>query len=256
MGVAVRDAVGASQSDGHRPWTESTAREGFDTDTDSEGPGAALARFDRPPSFNVLYDVFKGVTGELGKVSGTGTGPGVPVTNPATIPVRTTYADGIPVVKPIRRGRAGAGIGSVGGVLVVPIIRSTFISDLFIRRRNGAVSGTPGGRVTGAAGGGGGVVLGVTFISESFDTLTPGVPMVDGPVAEWVAVVRDPCIVTSHVTFLQSFIHLEGGLAIVKVVNRARNIDGTVGPPEGPTGGVGGRSISITRAIISPGTFG
>lgn len=65
---------------------------------------------------------------------------------------------------------------------------------------------------------------------------------------------RTPCIRTSQVPFFLSLLHFGGGLAIVKVVNRARNMGGTDGPPVGPTGGVWVRRQSY-YSIISPGTF-
>lgn len=237
-GVAVRGTGGISQSGEHRPWTGSTAREGFGTGTDSEGPDIALVAFVRPPSFNVSFDRSKGDTGEIGNGTGTVTGPDVPVTNTAVLSRMSASADGGPVVKPIRRGRADSDIGTVEGVLGGPMIYSTLLSATLLRFSKEMVSGTPGGRTTGAADVEGGGVLGATLMSGSFGTLTPGVGMVTGPGMAWVAAVRTPCIRTSQVPFHLSLMHFEGGLAIVKVVNRARKMGGTDDPPAGPTGGV------------------
>lgn len=236
--MAVRGTEGISQSEVLRPWTGSTASEGFGTGTGSEGPGIALVAFVRPPSLNVSFDRSKGGTGGMGNETGTVTGPGVPVTKTAALPMMRAYAGGGPVVKPMRRGSADSGMGTVGGVLDGPLMTSTLLSATMLRFTKDIDSGTPGGRTTGAVGVERGGVLGATLIRETFGTLTPGVGMVTEPDTAWVAAVSTPWIRTSQVPFFLSLLHFEGGLAIVKVVNRARKIGGTDGPPGGPMVGV------------------
>lgn len=130
---------------------------------------------------NVSFDRSKGVTGDIGNGTGTETGPGVPVTKTAALPMIRASAGGGPVVKPIRRGRAGSEIGTVEGVLGGPLIYSTLLSATLLRFRKEMDSGTPGGRTTGAVDVGRGGVLGVTFIRDTFGTLTPGVGIVTEP---------------------------------------------------------------------------